>query len=46
VDNSFDQFRLVHPGHRFVAAFEFVAAQMIAIAQRRNRRFGDRRAAM
>ncbi len=28
------------------AAFEFVAGQVIAVAQRRNRRFADRRAAM
>ncbi len=36
VDDSFDQFRLIHLGHRFVAAFELIARQPVTVAQRRN----------
>jgi hypothetical protein len=34
VDDSFDKFGFVHSGHGPVAAFEFVASQVVAAAQR------------
>jgi ABC-type transport system substrate-binding protein len=44
MDNSFDEFRLVHVGHGLVAALEFFSRQMIAAAKRWNRLGRVRRA--